>query len=75
MKRAGAKKALDLMEKRLSGHSWLVGDALTIADISLYAYTHVAEEGDIDLSVYPGIQAWLDRIAALPGYVPITWKP
>ncbi|HBS22157.1 MULTISPECIES: glutathione S-transferase family protein [Thalassospira] len=75
MKRAGAKKALDLMEKRLSGHNWLVGDALSIADISLYAYTHVAEEGDIDLSVYPGIRAWLDRVAALPGYIPITWKP
>tara|TARA_R110000868_G_scaffold409080_1_gene693920 strand:+ start:45422 stop:46147 length:726 start_codon:yes stop_codon:yes gene_type:complete len=75
MKQAGAKKALEFMEKRLSDHDWLVADGLSIADISLYAYTHVAEEGHIDLSVYPGIMAWMDRISALPGYIPITMKP
>ncbi|AXO17050.1 glutathione S-transferase family protein [Thalassospira indica] len=75
MKQAGAKRALDLMEKRLSGHNWLVGDALTIADISLYAYTHRAELGKISLAPYPGIRAWLDRMTAVPGYVPITWTP
>ncbi|WP_296989898.1 glutathione S-transferase family protein, partial [Thalassospira sp. UBA1131] len=69
MKQAGAKRALDLMEKRLSGHNWLVGDALTIADISLYAYTHRAELGKISLAPYPGIRAWLDRMTAVPGYV------
>lgn len=75
MKQAGAKRALDLMEKRLSGHDWLVGDGPSLADIALYAYTHRAELGQIDLGPYPGIRAWLDRFAALPGYVPITWTP
>ncbi|MEQ8284547.1 glutathione S-transferase family protein [Thalassospira sp.] len=75
MKEAAGKRALDLMEKRLSGHNWLVGESLTIADISLYAYTHRAELGKISLEPYPGIRAWLDRFAALPGYVPITWTP
>lgn len=75
MKHAGAKRALDLMEKRLAEHNWLVGESLTIADISLYAYTHRAELGKIDMEPYPGIRAWLDRFAAVPGYVPITWTP
>lgn len=75
MKQAGAKRALDLMEKRLAEHNWLVGESLTIADISLYAYTHRAELGKIDMKPYPGIRAWLDRFAAVPGYVPITWTP
>ncbi len=63
------------MERRLSAHNWLVGEALTIADISLYAYTHRAELGKISLAPYRGIQAWLARIEAVPGYVPITWTP
>lgn len=75
LKQAGAKRALDLMERRLAGQSWLVGAAVTIADISLYAYTHRAELGKISLEPYPGIRAWLARIEALPGYVPITWTP
>ncbi|MBX2832589.1 MAG: glutathione S-transferase family protein [Rhodospirillales bacterium] len=75
MKEAAGKRALDLMEKRLSAHNWLVGESLTIADIALYAYTHRAELGKISLEPYPGIRAWLDRFAALPGYVPITWTP
>lgn len=75
MKQAGAKRALDLMERRLSSHNWLVGDGLTIADISLYAYTHRAELGKVSLADYPAIRAWLERFEALPGYVPITWTP
>jgi glutathione S-transferase len=75
MKQAGATRALDLMEKRLSAHNWLVGDSVTIADISLYAYTHRAELGKISLAPYPGIRDWLSRIEALPGYKPITWTP
>ncbi|MDP2700270.1 glutathione S-transferase family protein [Thalassospira sp.] len=75
MKQAGADKALKVMEQRLSDHDWLVGDGLTIADIALYAYTHVAPEGRIDLAPFAGINRWLARISALPGYVPITWKP
>lgn len=70
-KKAGGYRALDVMEQRLSQSQWLVGDSPTIADISLYAYTHVADEGGFDLKPYPGICAWLERIAALPGHVPI----
>ncbi len=64
--------ALCLMEKHLETHDWFVGDALTLADICLYAYTHVAEEGGFKLSRYPAIQHWLARVAALPGHVTIS---
>jgi glutathione S-transferase len=63
--------ALDSMERHLDGREFLVGDRYSIADISLYAYTHVAHEGAFDLSPYPAIRAWLDRVAAQPGHVPI----
>ena len=53
------------------GATWLVGDALSLADIALYAYTHVADEGGFDLGRYPAIRAWLERVAAQPGHVPI----
>ncbi|MFM9841527.1 MAG: glutathione S-transferase family protein [Dongiaceae bacterium] len=65
-------QALDVMERRLKDHSFLVGKAYSIADIALYAYTHVAEEGDFDLGRYPAIRAWLDRVADQPGHVLIT---
>ncbi len=61
--------ALDVMEQELSGRAWFVGAAPSIADIALYAYTHVAHEGGFDLAGYPAIRAWLARVAALPGYV------
>jgi glutathione S-transferase len=64
-------RALDLMERYLKHHSFLVGQACSIADISLFAYTHVAEEGGFDLSSYPAIKAWIDRMQQLPGYVPM----
>lgn len=70
-RKAGGYRALDVMERQLSQSHWLVGDSPTIADISLYAYTHVAHEGGFDLENYPTIRAWLARIASLPGYVPI----
>jgi glutathione S-transferase len=63
--------ALTVMEKELAGRRWLVGDSMTIADIALYAYTHVAEEGGFDLAPYPNVRAWLARVAAEPGYVPM----
>jgi glutathione S-transferase len=63
--------ALDAMERHLDGRSFLVADRYSIADISLYAYTHVADEGDFDLGRYPAIRAWLERVAAQPGHVPI----
>ena len=63
--------ALDAMERALASREFLVADTYTIADIALYAYTHVADEGGFDLSGYQGIRAWLDRVAAAPGHVPI----
>ena len=59
------------MERHLRGRSFLVGDRLTLADIALYAYTHVAGEGGFELDPYPAIDAWLQRVAAEPGHVPI----
>ena len=63
--------ALDAMESHLAGHEFLVGGRYSIADIALYAYTHVAHEGGFDLGAYPAIEAWLARVAAQPGHVPI----
>ena len=48
-----------------------LGERYSLADISLYAYTHVAQEGEFDLEPYPGIRAWLERVAAQPGHIPI----
>ncbi len=64
--------ALGVMERELAACDWLVGGRPSIADIALYAYTHVADQGGYDLAGYPAIGAWLDRVAALPGYVPIA---
>ena len=65
-------RALDAMEGHLErAAGYFVGDALTLADIALYAYTHVAHEGGFSLERYPAIRAWLDRVAAEPGHVPI----
>ena len=64
-------RALDAMERHLEGRDYLVGDRLTLADVVLYAYTHVADEGGFDLGGYPAIRAWLERVAAEPGHVPI----
>ena len=72
---AGGHKALAVMEKRLGEAQWLVGDAPTLADIALYAYTHRAGEGGFELADYPGIRSWLARIGALPGYRPMAWLP
>jgi glutathione S-transferase len=65
-------RALEAMEGELSDRRYLVGDRYSIADIALYAYTHVADEGGFELERYPAIGAWLDRVAAQPGYVPIS---
>jgi glutathione S-transferase len=63
--------ALAAMERHLDGREFLVGERYSIADISLYAYTHVAHEGGFELEPYPAIRAWLARVAAQPGHVPI----
>jgi glutathione S-transferase len=67
----GGYAALDAMEKHLDRRSFLVGERYSIADISLYAYTHVAHEGEFDLEPYPAIRSWLERVAARPGHVTI----
>jgi glutathione S-transferase len=68
---AGGYTALDAMESRLGGREFLVGDGYSIADISLYAYTHVADEGGYDLDGYPAIRDWLQRVREQPGHVAI----
>jgi glutathione S-transferase len=64
-------RALAAIDEQLEDRDWLVGDAFSIADVSVYAYTHVAEEGGFDLGAYPAVCTWLDRVAARPGYVPM----
>ena len=68
---AGGYRALDAMERHLDGREFLVGERYTLADIALYAYTHVAGEGGFELERYPAIREWLARVAAQPGHVPI----
>jgi glutathione S-transferase len=68
-KQEGGHKALRVMESQLEKTAYLVGEQYTIADISLYAYTHVAGEGGFDLSAYPAIRGWLARVAAHPKHV------
>jgi glutathione S-transferase len=70
-RRRGGESALSAMERHLDGRDYLVAERYTIADIALYAYTHVAPEGGFSLEPYPAIRAWLDRVAAQPGHVPI----
>ena len=64
--------ALDVMEGHLKVGDFFVGDRYTVADVTLYAYTHVAGEGGFDLSGFPAVRAWLERVAAQPDHVPIT---
>ncbi len=68
-KQVGGHKALAVMEQQLASSDFLVGNSCTIADISLYAYSHVAEEGGFDLSRYPNILRWFKRIESLPNYI------
>jgi glutathione S-transferase len=71
-KREAGVAALGVMEGHLAQRLFFVGERYTIADIALYAYTHVAEEGGFALAPYPAIRAWLARVAAQPRHVPIT---
>ena len=68
-------RALNVMETHLKRHDYFVAAHFTIADIALYAYTHVAEQCDFDLSDYPAIRSWLARVENEPGYVPMDWTP
>jgi glutathione S-transferase len=60
-----------LAERHLDGRDFFVGDEPSLADIALYAYTHVAHEGGFELDAYPSVQEWVARVAELPGHVPI----
>jgi glutathione S-transferase len=68
-KRPGGYKALKVMDGHLENHDFFANDVYSIADIALYAYTHVAHEGGFDLSDYPNINAWLARVNSQPGHV------
>jgi len=70
-KKPGGYKALSVMEGQLRERDYVTGDAFTIADIALYAYTRVADEGGFSLDGYPAVTAWLDRIRSRPDYVPM----
>ena len=71
-KQEKGRAALGVMEQHLEDRQYFVDDRVTIADIALYAYTHVAHEGGFDLSGYPATRAWVARVAKVPGYVPIS---
>jgi len=68
-------KALGVMDKQLGESTFLAGDNYSVADISLYTYTHTAEEGGFDLAQFVNVQAWLERVSELPGHVPQDWLP
>jgi glutathione S-transferase len=68
-KTAGSYRALDVMESHLAARTFFVGERYTVADIALYAYTHVADEANLDLSRYPAIRAWLARVREQPRHV------
>ncbi len=71
-RREGGYQALAVMEEHLQTRSFFVAEHYSIADIALYAYTHVAHEGDFDLAPYPGVRAWLERVQAQPRHISIT---
>jgi glutathione S-transferase len=68
----GGYRALEAMERHLGRREFFVGEGATVADLALYAYTHVAHEGGFEMARFTAIEAWLGRIRALPGYVSIT---
>ena len=68
-KQTGGIKALQVMEEQLEKTPFLTGKDYSVADISLYAYTHVADEGGFDLSAFPAVIAWLSRVKVQPGHV------
>ena len=71
VKRKAGNEALKLMDDHLAGREFLVGDGITVADICLFAYTHVADEADFDLELYPNVIAWMERIMLHPKHVPL----
>ena len=74
-KQDGGRAALAVMEQHLGTSDWFGGDAMSIADIALYAYTHVADEGGFDLSDYPAVRGWLARVAGHSRHIPMNPAP
>lgn len=68
-------RALGVMERHLKTHRFFVDGRLSIADIALYAYTHIADQCEFDVSAFPYVRAWIDRVAAEPSHVPMEWQP
>lgn len=73
-KKAGGESALQVMDQQLRSNDYITGDSFNIADIALFAYTHVAEEGGFDLSAYAGVLAWIERVRRRPGFIPMVKK-
>lgn len=73
-KKAGGYKALSILDAQLENRDYLLGDRMSVADIALFAYTHVADEGGFDLSDYASIRHWIDRIRARPAFVAMDAK-
>jgi glutathione S-transferase len=69
------ERALGVMERHLASHRFFAAGRYTIADIALYAYTHVAHACDFDLARFPAVRGWLDRVAAQPGHIAMAWQP
>ncbi len=70
--RSQSSHALEVMEHHLAEHLFFVSDRYTIADISLFAYVHIADEGELDLRGFPAIQSWVERVKVQPKYLPMT---
>jgi glutathione S-transferase len=66
--------ALQVMENHLKAHDYFAAGQLTVADIALYGYTHVADRCDFDLATFPAVQAWLRRVEQAPGFVAMDWR-
>ena len=69
------RAALGVMERHLAGRRYFVGERYSIADMALYAYTHVAHEAQLDLTPFREVRTWLDRVAGQPRHIPITMRP
>ncbi|WP_394842684.1 glutathione S-transferase [Pendulispora brunnea] len=73
--KAASEQLFAVMEASLAGRNWLVGDAVTLADVAIYTYTAHAPEGAVPLDAYPNLRAWLARVEGLPGFVPMQRSP
>ena len=71
LKRESGDAALKLMDEHLAGREWLVGNAMSLADVCLFAYTHVGDAGGFELQRYPNVVAWIERVKAQPRFLPI----